>query len=282
MEIHMRKLKIIADSSADILSLNDIDFTSVPLKIMTDKREFIDNEDLSVSEMVDFLDHYKGKSKSSCPNADEWLSAFGDADDIICVTITSALSGSYNAACSAKQIYEDEHNDRRVFVVDSLSAGPELRLIIEKLQEYAKEGVAYDEMCEKIKAYQQKTGLIFMLKSLKNFANNGRVSPVLAKIVGLVGICIVGRASDKGELDPTDKCRGEIKSLSKVVECLKESGLSKGRVVISHCQNEKGALSLKASISEKIPQAKVEICECRGLCSFYAEKGGILVGFEKM
>ena len=50
-------------------------------------------------------------------------------------------------------------------------------------------------------------GLIFVLQSLKNFANNGRVSPAVAKIAGIMGICIIGKASDVGTLEPIHKCR---------------------------------------------------------------------------
>jgi DegV family protein with EDD domain len=150
---------------------------------------------------------YKGKSKSSCPNTSDWLEAFEGADDIFCITITSGLSGSYNSASAAKQIYENDHEGSRVFVIDTLSAGPEISLIIEKIEEYVNNDLEFEDICERITAYIKKTGLLFMLKSLKTFANNGRVSPVVAKIVGIAGICIVGKASDEGTLAPRHKCR---------------------------------------------------------------------------
>ncbi len=277
----MRKLKIVSDSSSDVVTLQGMEYACAPLKIITAEREFIDCEELDVREMVTYLDQYKGKSKSSCPNISDWLAAFDGADDVFCVTITSGLSGSYNAAFSAKKIYESENPGKRVFVIDSLSAGPELRLIIDKLQEYVQNGLAFEEICDKIKSYQENTGLFFLLKSVKNFANNGRISPILAKIIGLAGICIVGKASDEGTLEPTDKCRGENQALHRLVEQLKKAGLFKGRVYISHCFNEMGADRLKELIREQFKQVQIKIFECRGLCSFYAEKGGLLVGYEK-
>ena len=98
----MRKLKIVSDSSSDLLKLDNADFDFSPMKILTDEREFVDDRNLDVNEMATYLENYKGKSRTSCPNPSDWLEAFGDADDIICVTITSALSGSYNSACVAK------------------------------------------------------------------------------------------------------------------------------------------------------------------------------------
>ena len=183
----MRSVKIVADSSANLMELKSVAFDTAPLKIITAQREFVDNPQLDLDEMIRFFNTYKGKSQTSCPNPEDWLSAFGDAEDIFCVTITSGLSGSYNAACIAKNMYEAEHPGRRVFVIDSLSAGPELTLILEKLEELICAGRSYEEICAYIPEYQKKTGLLFMLESLKNFAANGRVSPAIAKITGVFG-----------------------------------------------------------------------------------------------
>ncbi len=277
----MRKIKIVADSSANLLKLGNISFASVPLKIITNEREFVDDANLDVDCMVKWFDSYNDKSKTSCPNPLDWMNAFDDADEVYCVTITSGLSGSYNAACIAKEMYEDKYN-KRVCVIDSLSAGPELVLIVEKLEEYIEQNLSFEEICEKIEEYKQNTGLVFILESLKNFAANGRVSPTVAKIAGVLGIRIVGKASNEGTLEPTDKCRGETKSISALYNNLVKSGLSHGKVRIAHCCNENAAKELARLINEKLPKVDVAIHTCLGLCSYYAEKGGMLVGFEKI
>ena len=127
----MRKIKIVTDSSANIAALANSDFASAPLKISSEEREFIDDENLNVDEMIEYFDTHKGKSKTSCPNPSDWIEAFGDADDIICLSITSGLSGSFNSARAAKDIYESENDGKRVFVFDTLTAGPEIELIAE-------------------------------------------------------------------------------------------------------------------------------------------------------
>ena len=273
--------KIIADSSSDMLTLEGVPFEVTPLKIVTDKKEYIDNQNLNIDEMVNDLFSYKGKSSSSCPNADEWLTAFGDAQYIFCITITATLSGSYNAACIAKEMYEEQYPDRKVFVINSLSTGPEMKLIVEKIKELIITGKTYEETCKEIELYTKKTGLIFMLESMKNLANNGRVSHIVAKAAGLLGIRVVGKASNVGDLQPLDKARGEQKAITSIINCMHEEGYWGGKVRIAHCQNEKVAESLKSLITNEFAKADVEIYACRGLCSFYAEKGGVLVGFEK-
>ena len=120
-----------------------------------------------------------------------------------------------------------------------------------------------------------------MLESMKNLANNGRVSPIVAKMAGLLGIRVVGKASDVGDLQTLSKCRGEAKALDFILETLKAEGLKSGKVIISHCFNKKAAFFLRELIHNKLPMANVKITTCSGLCSFYAEKGGMLIGFEK-
>lgn len=104
----------------------------------------------------------------------------------------------------------------------------------------------------------------------------------MAKIAGVLGIRIVGKASDLGTLELTNKCRGEAKTIATLLNNLKDSGLRRGKVRIAHCQNETAARGLQDRIQTEFPEADVAIHTCRGLCSYYAEKGGLLVGFEKM
>ncbi len=280
--MNITKTKIVADSSCDIFNLENVAFATAPLKIITTQKEYVDDHELNVLEMVDHLQNYKGKSTTSCPNSEDWISAFGDAENVFCVTITGTLSGSYNSAMLAKKTYEKEHPDRKVFVLDSLTTGPEMNLIIEKLQEMIMSGKEFDDVCLDIKRYSKKTGLIFMLESMKNLANNGRVSPIAAKMAGLLGIRVIGKASDKGDLESLDKCRGEKNALQNIIENLKALGLSYGgKVRIAHCFNEEAGRELKKLIQKNFSKVQVALYECRGLCSFYAEKGGLLIGFEK-
>ncbi len=274
-------IKIIADSSSDIFKLTDENYESVPLKIITEEKEYIDSIETDVEDMTNYLADYKGKTTTACPGPGDWLKAFGKYKKIICVTITSNLSGSYNAAMVAKQQYEEENPDSEVFVVDSLSAGPELGLIIEKIQEFIKEGKPFEKIKEKIMEYKEKTATLFSLESLNNLANNGRVSRPVAALAGILGIRVVGKASDVGDLEPTDKVRGEKKAIATIVSRMKEMGYKGGKVRINHCFNLEAAQKLKALIEEKLSGKDIKISTTGALCSFYAEKGGMIIGFEK-
>ncbi|MBE6548100.1 MAG: DegV family protein [Ruminococcaceae bacterium] len=275
-----RKIRIVTDSSSDVLELKGVDFRSAPLKIITADKEYVDDAKLDVVQMAENMSSYKGRSSTSCPNVEDWLETFGDAKEIYCVTITGALSGSNNTACMAREMYLEEHPDAKVFVLDSKSTGPEIALILEKLRELVLEGNDFETICNQITEYSKKTGLLFMLESMKNLANNGRVSQITAKMAGLLGIRVVGKASDRGDLEMLDKCRGEKKAIETILERLHEFGLRDGKVKIGHCCNEGTGKALKELIQKKFEKVKVELYQCRGLCTFYAELGGLLVGFE--
>lgn len=274
------KIRIVADSSADLITLEDKSVVSVPLKIRTDNKEYVDDESLDIKGMTDDLAAYRGKSGSACPGVGDWLDAFEEADRVFCITITSNLSGSYNSAMVAKEMYESENPDKKVCVIDSLSTGPEMRLIADKIRELLAAGKDYEEICEAIAEYQKSTYLVFMLKSLTNLANNGRVSPAVAKIAGVLGIHVVGIASEVGTLEQKAKSRGEKKGILAVWKQMKELGYKGGKVIIHHCFNLEAAKQLKEMITSEFANADVVIGVTKGLCSFYAEQGGMLVGIE--
>lgn len=274
------KIRIVTDSSANVKTTNDRSIVSVPLKLVTDEKEYRDDENLDVEQMTEELAAYRGRSGSACPSMGDWLDAFGDAERVISITMTSTLSGTYNSARLAKEEYEGEHPERKVFIIDSLSAGPEMKIIIEKLQELIASGMEFEQICEEITAYQKRTFLIFCLKSLTNLANNGRVSPAVAKIAGILGIHVTGIASEKGDLEQREKSRGEKKAIQAIAKVMRELGYKGGKVRIDHCLNETAALQLKSLLKKDYANADIQIATTGGLCSFYAERGGLMVGFE--
>lgn len=279
--MNINTVKIVADSSSNVRTMFGVPFSAAPLRIITGEKEYVDDNTLDVYGMVCDLQNYRGKSTTSCPNAEDWLRAFGDAEWVFCVTITGTLSGSYNSAVQAQKMYEELHPDRRVFVLDSLSTGPEMELVLEKIQELVLSGIGYEEICAQITGYTKRTGLLFMLESMRNLANNGRVSPLVAKMAGLLGIRVVGKASDRGDLEPLSKCRGEKRALDTILAQLRDLGFRGGKVHIAHCFNKEAGTALKDAIRREFAKAQIKLYECGGLCSFYAEKGGMLIGFEK-
>ena len=271
--------KIISDSGSNVLHLDDASFENIPLTIHVDGTDYQDDASLSVNEFIEALHQNDGKTSTACPSIEQWQKAFEGADQIYVITITSVLSGSYNSAVQAARLYREDHPETKIHVIDSLSAGPEMELIIDKLKELIDAGLNFDEICAKINAYKEKTHLNFALESLDNLAKNGRISPAVAKVAKMLKIRIIGRPND-GKLTLIGKARGAKKTISYVIKDMEEHGFSNGRVIIAHILNEEGANNLKQAILDKHPEASVEIRNARGLCAYYAQKGGLMVGYE--
>ncbi len=272
--------RIVADSSANAFALPGVPYAAVPMKINAGEKEYVDTPELDLAGMVEDLKHHKGKSGSSCPNIQDWLDAFGDAEYVFGITITKHLSGSYNAACQAAEVYMEENPGRKVFIFDSLSAGPEMLLLAEKIAELADQELDFETIRDRMLEYHNHTHTIFCLQSLTNLARNGRVNGTVAKLAGMLGIRVVGEARG-GEIAPVHKPRGEKKALHTILELMAERGLQDGGLVrIAHCFAEEAAQSLKSLVLEKFPACRVLLEPTGALCSFYAEVGGLMVGFQ--
>ena len=118
------------------------------------------------------------------------------------------------------------------------------------------------------------------MESLANLARNGRVKPAVAAVARMLGIRVIGQASEVGELDVLCKTRGEHGALERIVLELKGHGYNGGKLQISHCDNPAAAERLKHMVQAVFDGAQVTVTPCGGLCSYYAELGGLLVGYE--
>lgn len=277
-----KKFKIVSDSSGDIHSLGDFPFASAPLKIVAGEREWIDDAQLDIEEMVHYLLSYSGKSGSACPSPADWSEAFEDYENVFCITISSNLSGSYNAATIACEEYMAEHPGRKAHVFDSFSTGPEMHLIMDKIVELASQDKSFEEIVEFVSDYKvNHCGLLFTLESMQNLANNGRVSHLVAKAAGLLNIRPLGIASEIGTLEMLEKPRGEKKAVSSAYQVMLKQGYNGGKVYVAHCLNPGIADRMKETILADFPEVQIDVYSLGGLTSFYAEKGGMIVGFEK-
>lgn len=274
------KRKIVADSSCDMWELNGVDFAVAPMTISTDNKHYVDNHELDVHLMSEDLAKYKGVSHTACPSVGSWLDCYEGYDEVFVVTLTGAMSGTYNSAMTAKGIYEEENENVKVHVFDSLSTGPEMRLLIEKLKEMIEEDLTFEEIVEKGQDYLKHTRLFFALKSLHNFAMNGRVNKAVASAIGVLNISIFATASEEGTIQQISKCRGEKKVVKSMIEHLENAGYHGGKVRISHADNLKLAHSVRDKILELYPHADIIVYPMGGLCTYYAEIGGLLVGCE--
>ena len=278
----MEKVRLILDSSSNTLSDPARNLVVVPLTLTFGEENMLDDEKLDISEFLAKMEANNEAGKTAAPSIQRWLDALEGSENAIIVTLTSGLSGTYSSALQAKDIYLEQHPHANVIVGDSRSAGPELEVVLEGIEALIKDDkLRFADLEAKIAEFRTRTHLLFVLQSLRNLSLNGRVSPAVAKIAGVLKINLIGTASVDGELQPLTKARGMKKALREIVKQMEGMKYQGGRVVIDECENATDAEKLKEAILASYPDADVTIRPMRGLCSFYAERGGLMIGFHE-
>ena len=277
----MENIKLIIDSSSNMKSDPDHNVEVVPLTISFGGKDYIDDQNLNIREFLNDMNQNQVAGKTTCPSIQAWLNALEGTEKAIIITMTSGMSGTFSSALQAKTMYEEKHPTSQIIVVDSRSAGPELTIVLHGIEKMIQGDIRFVDLEEVITKFRMRTHLLFILQSLHNLSLNGRVSPVAAKVAGLLKINLIGTASKEGKLEPLTKARGMKKAMRELLKYMKDDNYHGGEVIIDHCENEKDAEIIKDKILAEYPDAQVTIRPMRGLCSFYAEEGGIMVGFHE-
>lgn len=276
--------KIITDSGACLTDIKtqseQIQFERVPLTLHLDGKEIVDEIGLDIPTLIGDMKQSK-TSSSSCPGPGTYEAAYEGADYFICFTITSGLSGSYNSARIAAEHYLDENPDVKGFVFDTRTAGSEMDLLANKAIELIESGHSFEEVVAGVKDYHQQTDILFLLESVENLAKNGRVNKVISSLVGLLNLRLLGQRTEEGTIELASKTRGTKRGLSMLLKEMKDRGHSGGRVSIVHVNNKAIAETLADKIKNKFGSTTIDIYPASGLCSFYGEENGLIVGFEK-
>lgn len=274
------KWMIVTDSSCDLKSLetgsSDIVFETVPFVLNIDGKDYVDDMNLSVSGMVDAMET-SSTSHSACPSPSAWDALFQRADQVIAMTISGRLSGSYNSAMVGKDMTLENYPDKKIAVIDSLSTGPKLVLLAQHALQLIQEGKPFEGICESCRKMAANGRTIFTLSSFHNLVQNGRVSRIAGFIAGKLGIRVIGVGSPEGEIQLKELMRGEQRTLKKIVKDMEENGYTGGKMAVSHCMNEAMAESLKNQILSRWKDAKIQILPTRGLDSYYAERSGLII-----
>lgn len=277
----MNEVRLIIDSSSNDLTNRDQNLIVVPLTISFGGEDFHDDEKLNIPDFLQKMDANDVAGKTACPSIKEWLDALDGTEKAIIITMTSKMSGTFASALQAKNMYQEKHPNSQIIVVDTRSAGPELTIVTNEIQKMMQGEYRWVDLEEKIAQMRTKTHLLFVLQSLHNLSLNGRVAPALAKVAKMLHINLVGTASKEGKLEPLAKVRGMKKVNRELLKQMKNFNYAGGQVIIDYCENEDEAQNLKDKILEEFPDANIILRPMRGLCSFYAEKGGLMIGFHQ-
>ena len=274
---------IVCDSCTDLTEedLKKGCYTLVPLTLLVNGEEIIDDETFDQADFLAKVAASKEAVKSACPAPESYMEAYSKADDIYVVTLSAELSGSYNSAVLGKNLYEEENGTKNIHVVNSRGAATTQVLIARKLNEYASQGMPFEEVVDKIEEYTTSLRTYFVLETLEVLRKNGRLSRLSATIAGALNIKPVMIGTRDGVIQKAAQARGMKKALAKMVEHMGSEGrdLTRRQFVISHCNCYERAVYVKELIKKHLHAEDVDIVDTKGVSSLYACDGGIIVSY---
>ena len=282
-----KKWTIIADSAGDLfsheLTSDKINFYTVPLEITLDAGNIVDEEDLDIADFVDKVVKTKAVAKSTCPPPEKFAAEMRKGDNIIVVTISSSLSGTYDSAVIAAKMVKEESPNKKIYVLDSLAAaGGEVRILLELARVMNTTNMSFDEIVAHMIPYRDRTRTIFFLRNISNFVRNGRIPKLSGMIAKIARLKLVCRENGKGEIEKHGVAFTAKKAFEMMAAAPRAKVAEEGTnlpVVITHCFNEPEATQLKDMLVRNFNLDNVRIVQARGLSCFYANKFGIMMGY---
>lgn len=275
--------KIILDSYGDLPEDLKADghFSNAPLQLEVDGYTISDDETF---DQRDFLKRVKASlkgPKSACPSPERYLKAMeGDAENVYVVTLTARLSGSYNSAVLAKNLYEDEHQDgKNIYIFNSRSASIGETIIGLKIQEYEEAGLPFEEVVAKVEEHIASMNTFFVLETLETLRKAGRLSNLKSMIANTLNIKPVMAATKEGLIQQLGQARGMKKALAQMVQdVVNNTKNCEHRVLaIAHCNCPERAQYVKEKIEKLAKFKKIVIVNTAGVSSMYANDGGIIL-----
>ena len=279
-------LNMVSDSSCDLrpgdLQGTHFQFHTVPLRIQVGQQEFLDEAGLSVPAMLAAMAEEKSAASTACPSPAAFARAFEQGEQTICFTISSGLSGTYNAAMMGRDLVLAEHPEKQICIIDSKSTSGAMALLIYRARELMEADTTgdFEGICNQLRLYQAALRTCFTLENFDNLIKNGRMRPLVGTLLHSLGIHVIADATPQGTIHVADKARGEAKTYRAITALMGASkDCTDAHVIVAHCENLAGAMKLKQQILDDLPVKEVEILSCRGLTSFYAMQKGLIIGY---
>ncbi|MCM8710213.1 DegV family protein [Clostridium sp. SYSU_GA19001] len=275
-------IKIVADSSCDLTDemKKEMNVDIAPLTLQLGDKSFIDDESLDVKHYVKEMGECEVAPKTACPSPDDYMKRYEGPESVFVVTLSNHLSGSYNSAVLAKNMFLEEVENKFIHVFDSLSASAGETVIVMKINELAKLNISEAEIVKKVTKFIKEMKTFFILENLEHLAKAGRLNPVVAKVASMLSIKPI-MAGDEGTIKLFEKVRGYKKALRRLVDIIGEEGTNLQEKVlgIAHCNCLERALEFKEEVLKKYNFKDIVVVEMAGLSSTYADDGGIVIAF---
>ena len=277
----MDKIKIITDGSCDLSHevLNKFNINVVPLGVSFGEEHYTAGVDIDNKEFYAKMKDSKELPKTFCPSPENFCKEYQcEEDKIIVIALSSKLSGTYNSASLARDLYLSEHKEKDIRVIDSMTGSIGAGLLLIKAAKMISEGKDIDEIVEAIENLKEKISFYGTLETLENAIKGGRVNPLAGKVMNALNLKVIIRI-DEGLVKPIDKARGGVNSIKKALDYVKShvNDEKEKTIIIAHANSPEKAHKIKSIIEEDSNFKEVLIASIGPIMGTFTAEGAILV-----
>lgn len=248
------------------------------MTIHIDGKDYLESKELSPEEFYEKMQRADKLPKTSMPSPAAFAEVFDELSEkgpVLCLTISSGLSGTYNSACLGR-----DYSKGDVRVIDTLSGSLGLGIQLIEAGELIKQGKGIDEIVDHLKNMAERTKVIILLNTLENIVKGGRLSKFQGSLAKLLDIKVILHGVN-GKVEILEKIRGKKKFLKRSIELignLKED-FSNTIFGITHINNLKDAEFLKSEIIKKYNPKEVIMNYMGATMGTYAGEEGLIISF---
>ena len=278
----MSKVKILVDGGCDLPKeiLDKYNIEVIGLNVSFNEESYIAGVEIDNKTFYKKMSEMKELPKTSCPSPDRFLEAYKGEEDVLVISISSKLSGTYSSAKLAKDMYDEDFGDKKVEVIDSLNGSIGQGLLAIKARKLALEGKSIDEIVAEIEKIKEDVVFYVALETLENAIKGGRINPLAGKIINTLNFKAIVHITE-GLVKPIDKARGTNNSLKKVIEYI-SSNLNESQdktLIIGHANCPEKAEKVNGILKEKYSFKDVIISEVGPVMGTYASEGAVLIAY---
>ncbi|MDO4977269.1 MAG: DegV family protein [Eubacteriales bacterium] len=220
-------IRILVDSAAD-LPMEELvakNITLTPLTVTVGEESFKDEVELKREKLYEYLLDGSCTVKTSQPSPQDFLDAFESAkeagDELICILLSSALSGTYQSACLAKNMADYD----KIYLIDSLSATVGIKILADKALAMIAEGQTSETIVETLEELKGRIRIKAAIDTLKYLYLGGRVSKTTALVADTVNIKPSITLNPEGEVAVVGKYLGVGRAVKDLVKQMKAANV---------------------------------------------------------
>ena len=246
-------IRLIVDSSADYTKkeLEDREIELIPLTISLGEENYLDGVNLTRNELYNWLTSGDNFPKTSQPSPQAFAEIFEDAkengDEVICILLSSALSGT----CQSAMIARDMVGYEKIHIVDSLSATHAIRILADYANRMRRNGSQARQIVTALEELKSKIKILAAVDTLEYLHRGGRLSKTAATVGTLVNLKPVITVTTEGTVSVVTKCMGKNKTLSYLINSFKELAVDTAFPIYSlYTYGEDNTIALEARLAE--------------------------------